>query len=86
MESLGEDEYNNTLFTKTRKPFRAKCGGCGKTGYVKESCYKLYPELRPKRAEEEEASPITDVLFVSLSDQRFIKNLYGDWLMAFVWR
>ena len=68
MESLGEDEYNNTLFAKTRKPLRAKCGGYGKTGYTKESCYKLHPELRPKRVEEEKASPITDILFASLSD------------------
>ena len=68
MESLGEDKYNNTLFAKTRKPFRAKCGGCGKTSHTKESYYKLHPKLRPKRAEEEEASPITNILFASLSD------------------
>ena len=67
MESLGEDEYNNVLYAKTRKPFRTKCGGCGKTGHAKESCYKLHPELRPKRAEED-ASPVTDVLFLSHSE------------------
>ena len=68
MESLGKDKYNNTLFTKTRKPLRAKYGGCRKTSYTKESYYKLYPKLRPKRVEEEEASPIMDVLFALLSD------------------
>ena len=68
IKSLGEDKYNNILFTKTRRPLRAKYRSCGKTGYAKESYYKLYPELRSKRVEEEEASPITDVLFASLSD------------------
>ena len=68
MESLGEDKYNNTLFTKTRKPLRAKYRGCGKTSYAKESYYKLHLKLRPKRVEEEEASPITNILFASLSD------------------
>ena len=73
IENLGKDEYNNTLFTKTRKPLRAKYRGYGKTSYTKESYYKLYSELRPKRVEEEEASSIIDILFTSLSDQRFIK-------------
>ena len=68
MESLGEDKYNKVLFTKTRKPLRAKYRGCRKTSYAKESYYKLYPELRPKRAEEEDASPIMDILFLSHSE------------------
>ena len=68
IESLGEDKYNNTLFIKTRKPFRAKYRGCRKTSYTKESCYKLYLELRPKYIKEEEASPIIDILFTSLSN------------------
>ena len=62
------DVEENTLIAKTRKPLRAKCGGCGKTGHAKESCYKLHPKLRLKRAEEEDTSPIIDILFASLSN------------------
>ena len=62
------DVEENTLIAKTRKPLRAKYGGYGKTGHAKESYYKLHPELRPKRVEEEDTSPITNVLFASLSD------------------
>ena len=68
MESLDENEYNNILFTKIRKPFRAKYRGYRKISYAKESYYKLYLELRPKRVEEEEASPIIDILFALLSN------------------
>ena len=67
MESLGKDEYNNILFTKIRKPLRAKYGGYRKSNYAKELCYKLHLELRPKYIEEE-ASPIINILFVLLSD------------------
>ena len=68
MESLGKNKYNNTLFTKIRKPLRVKCRGYRKTNYVKESYYKLHPELRPKYIEEEEASSIIDILFALLSN------------------
>ena len=68
IESLGKDKYNNTLFIKIRKLFRAKYRGYRKISYIKETCYKLYPKLRPKRVEKEEASPIIDILFASLSN------------------
>ena len=68
MESLDKDKYNNTLFTKTKKPLRAKYRDYRKISYTKESYYKLYLELRPKYIEEEEASPIIDILFISLNN------------------
>ena len=58
----------------TKKPLRAKCGGCGRTGYKEETYYKLYPEQRPS------ASPITDVLFAAHSDISYsvlLTNPYG---------
>ena len=68
MESLGKNKYNNTLFTKTRKLFRAKCGGYRKISYIKEFYYKLYLELCSKYVEKEEASFIIDILFILFSD------------------
>ena len=60
------DNYKDALSAKTRKPLRAKCGGCRKIGYAKDSCYKLYSELRPKpNSAEDDASPVTDVLYLS---------------------
>ena len=69
INSLSLDEYESALATKTRKPLRAKYKGCSKTGYTKETCYKLHPELRyqPQSAEND-ASPIMEVLFTSHSD------------------
>ena len=52
IESLGKNKYNNTLFTKIRKPLRAKYRGYRKTNYTKESYYKLYLKLRPKCIEK----------------------------------
>ena len=39
-----------------------------KISYTKESYYKLYLKLYPKYIEEEEASSIIDILFISLSN------------------
>ena len=58
----------NMLITKTRKPLKAKYRGYGKTNHAKESCYKLHPKLRPKRVEEEDTSPIINILFISFND------------------
>ena len=60
LESLDED----ALVVRTRKPPRAKCGGCGRTGYKEETCYKLHPEIRPSP----NTSPIIDVLYAAHSD------------------
>ena len=60
LDSLEED----ALVVRTRKPPRAKCGGCGRTGHQEETCYKLHPELRPSPS----TSPITDVLWAAHSD------------------
>ena len=46
IKSLSLNEYKSALAAKTRKPLRAKYEGCGKTGYAKETYYKLYLELR----------------------------------------
>ena len=62
------DVEENMFIAKTRKPLRAKCGGYGKIGYAKKSCYKLYLELHPKHVEEKDTSSIMDILFVLLSD------------------
>ena len=51
----------------TRKALRAKYKDYGKTGYAIETCYKLYPELRP-RPRSDGASPVTDVLIAIYSD------------------
>ena len=67
MESLDEDKYNNTLFTKTRKPLRgAKYRDYRKTSHVKESYYKLYLELRYKHIEEDTSS-FLNILYLSYS-------------------
>ena len=68
------DSIEESALVATRKPFRAKCGGCGRTGYKEETCYKLYPEQRPS------ASPVMDVLFVAYSDVSYnvlLTNLYS---------
>ena len=69
MDGLDLDDYESALAAKTRKPLRAKCQGCGKTGHAKETYYKLHPELRHQpRSAENNASPITNILFTSHSD------------------
>ena len=41
----------------------------GKLAMLRRSCFKLHPELRHQpRSVDEDASPITDVLFLSYSD------------------
>ena len=42
-------DENALISTRGYKKSTAKCDECGRTGYWKETCYKLYPELRPRR-------------------------------------
>lgn len=44
-----KDMDENALISRGYRKSLAKCDECGRTGYKKETCYKLHPELRPRR-------------------------------------
>ena len=46
---LHDIDENALISTRGYKKSTAKYDECGRTGYWKETCYKLHPKLRPKR-------------------------------------
>ena len=88
-------EENALISTRGYKKSTAKCDECGRIGHRKETCYKIHPELRPKRGgnradsqapaealtSKTEETGISDVLITNTALS--VKHSSDKWILDF---